>query len=267
MEHLNKDPYVAHYSSLKNLANILHDTKLVLSPVSRLSDPRESSMSWIDTCGIGTDIDIKGRTEAEKLKSLAGQYLKILSTVAPKERRPEQDFFEATIFGRPRMWAQYGGNSEGFCVILNRKTLTQAIRKNLLNENHLQEGPIDYIPWSHMVGGGISLDYGLSLRPNKQSLFDLINANYMLKSIYFKKGSDWVEENEYRWLLYSESFEPYFVDISDAIQAVVLGSRFPLNQVPQAKTYCKALACDCYQLNYEYPKYGCYPIYTHVTDH
>ena len=84
----------------------------------------------------------------------------------------------------------------------------------------------------------------------------MINNNQMLRSIYFKKGFDWKEENEYRWLFYSHKAGKIFVDVKSAIHTVVLGDKFPIAMYERVKKYCKNLNCKCYALNYRHPEYN-----------
>ncbi|MCI2283571.1 hypothetical protein L3081_09450 [Colwellia sp. MSW7] len=68
---INEGGNVAHYSSLNNLANILHDKQLRLGSIKNLDDPRESSCDWVSDIGHGSgesENEIKSRREAHEIK-------------------------------------------------------------------------------------------------------------------------------------------------------------------------------------------------------
>ncbi|BBO91956.1 DUF2971 domain-containing protein [Desulfosarcina ovata] len=103
------------------------------------------------------------------------------------------------------MWSQYGENSKGFCIVLDRECLTTELNKMASKTEYLISGGVEYYDWLHFVNGGSVIQYWKNLDLSKIDLFELINANDMLRSIYFKKSIDWRDETEYRWILYSEN--------------------------------------------------------------
>ena len=262
MNKINEKGNVAHYSSLKNLANILHDKKLLLSAVANLADPRESSMSWLNDIGYGegtSQIEWQYHMSAKKVIKDVGYQLKILCTVGESNLCTEGSCeIESSIFGRPRMWAQYGDNSKGFCIVFNKEKLHKAIINLSAKINaNIIAGEIEYNSWIHLFNSNITIEHGTNLDPTKIDIYKKMNENGILKNVYFRKGIDWDKENEYRWLLFSESKEPIYVSIEGVVEYVVLGWQFPPNQFSQAKKYCSALgSCPCYCLTYNHPKYS-----------
>ncbi|MFZ2407114.1 MAG: DUF2971 domain-containing protein, partial [Methylobacter sp.] len=186
---IDEDGNVAHYSRLEHLANILHDKRIKLGNVASLADPRESLLNWIESEGIGRDIS---QEDKDSFKSL-GEQLRIFCTASKKEEhKPEECPIESSIYGRPRMWSQYGENSRGFCVVLNINELSQWMETLVKQRKHILSGPVDYSGWIHSVHGGITIQYGsVEEQPEEKSLFEIINDNEMLRSIYFKKSIDW----------------------------------------------------------------------------
>jgi hypothetical protein len=193
---------------------------------------------------------------AKNLKHSVGERLRIFCTAVMEEEHQQGCCpFESSIYGRPRMWSQYGENSKGFCVVLKINELNQRMVTLVEKPNHLLSGRVSYFNWIHLVQGGIEIEYGSFVKLLDKNLFEIIDVNEMLRSIYFKKSVDWKHENEYRWLLFSESKETTYVSIENAVEAVVLGCKFPPNQFSQAKNYCKDLGCSCYLLEYQHPRY------------
>ena len=254
MKKIDESGNVAHYAPLCHLANILSDQKIKLSFIKNLSDPRESSLGWLETVGYGgSTTDWK---QAERIKNDIGSQLKIFCTADQHERSGSADKIEASIYGRPRMWSQYADNSKGFCLILDKEELTKEMKRVVKKPEHLLTGRVDYYDWLHLVGGGSSIEYGDRIDLSKLDVFNIIDKNRMLKSIFFKKSIDWVGEQERRWLVFHEEKNEIFISIKSSIKAVVLGSEFPINQISQAKMYCKDLGCPCFMLGYHHPEYN-----------
>ena len=247
---------VAHYSKLKHLANILHDKKLLVGPVCKMADPREASMSWLDSEGIGHGPDSENRQAANEMISRAGHQLRLLCTTGAGEPdSADRSPIESAIYGRPRMWAQYGDQSRGFCIVLNREKLHKELRKLVERDEHLISGEIEYSVWLHMVEGGSTIEFEPERDPRDLDVFEVMNENNMLQSVYFRKSIDWRDEGEYRWLLFSQTEKEVYVSIRNSIKAVVLGSQFPPNQESQAINYCQEIGSSCYRLEYRHPKY------------
>jgi hypothetical protein len=247
---------VAHYSRAVHLEKILKEKCVRFGPVSELNDPRESSLGWIDTCGYGHEVNNKKWKEASDLKESIGKNLRLFCTTHIGEDVSNIiDTIESKTYGKPRMWAQYGDNSKGFCVILNKNNLTREIQLQTKNQAHIISGEIEYFDWLSLVGGSATIEYGEGIRLVKDGVFDLINSNQMLKSLYFKKSFDWKAEAEFRWLIYSESEKDILVPIHNAIKAVVLGWKFPTSRYQEVKDYCSTLGCSCFILDYQHPKY------------
>lgn len=252
---INESGKVAHYSKLKNLANILHDQKIKLGAVENLADPRECSLSWIETGGIGSHTDSSQWLEARKIINDIGKQLKIFCTAGEKEKPESSCPIEASIYGRPRMWSQYGDNSKGFCIILNKKQLSKEIEKLVECQEHLLCDKVNYYEWLHFVNGGVTIQISNEVNLSKLDVFEMINKGSMLDSIFFKKSKDWEGEEEYRWLIYSKNKGDIYIPIKKSVEAVVLGWKFPSNQFSQVKAYCENLECHCYVLDYQHPKY------------
>lgn len=247
---------VAHYSRVEHLENILKHKHIRFGSVSELNDPRESSLGWIDTCGYGHEFNAQELLEASTLKESVGSSLRLFCVSQNcEDDLVSIDTIEKKAYGRPRMWAQYGDNSKGFCVVLDKNKLHKEIELKADNVEHIIAGNVDYVDWLSIVGGGATIEYGKVIPSSKNKIFETINSNKMLKSLYFKKGIDWAGEKEFRWLMYSESKQDTLVSIQSSIKAVVLGWKFPTERFSEVKGYCADLGCSCFILDYQYPTY------------
>ncbi len=257
---IDKDGTVAHYTRSAFLEDILKNKTIKLSHVANFDDPRESSLSWIDTEGIGDGPDLEQWKQAEELKNSVGNKLNILCTCSHIENTRARCPIESSTYGRPRMWSQYGENSKGFCLVLNQNSLNHELDKIAKKKEYLISDKVEYYDWLHFVSGGSVIQYWKDKDLSKIDLYSLINHNDMLRSIYFKKSIDWRDESEYRWLLYSEDTHPIHIPIDNCIVGVVLGCNFPADKIEETCLYCKGLKCSCYMLRYQHPEYELLPI-------
>lgn len=131
--------------------------------------------------------------------------------------------------------------------------MIHSINSTKKSKDFIKSGKVRYPSWLHLVNGGSSIEYGENIELNSSSLLNTLNSN-SIESIYFKKGKDWKNENEYRWIYYSERDE-IFVDIKSSIHSVVLGYKFPRDSWERAIKLCKELNCNCYKLDYQHPRY------------
>lgn len=252
---INESGLVSHYSKFEYFENILADGLIKFSAVENLEDPRESSLGWIDTVGLGHDINTIEWKKARALKKSVGQNLKIFCTTLPASDKVSKNYtLETKIYGKPRMWAQYGDSFRGFCILFKKDSLVRNISTTKQSGEFIASDKVEYYDWLNMVSGGSTIEYGQNIELKSSDLLGSINQNSMLKSIYFKKGIDWENESEYRWIYYSER-KNIFVDIKNSIHSVVLGNRFPRDSWERAKNLCKELKCNCYMLDYQHPRY------------
>lgn len=254
---IQEDGLVSHYTKVNYLENILAKGQILLSPVKNMDDPRESSLSWIDTVGIGQEFDKASWQKAKNMKRDAGKYLRVFCTAQPKPKNKHNNSaVENSSYCRPRMWSQYGDNFKGFCILFEKEKLIEAIESEKRENDFLIHDSISYPNWLDIVQGGATIEYGSNISLEEKNVLELINHNKMLRSIYFKKGYDWQEEYEYRWLLYSERTEKILVNVPEAIHTVVLGNEFPESKYEEVKSYCENLDCKCFALNYRHPAYN-----------
>jgi Protein of unknown function (DUF2971) len=253
---------VSHYSTANSLNKILGNGTIRLGSVCDLDDPRESDMSWVEIEEIGHTSDTENWQNANMLKENLSRQLRLFCTAMPQEVSTGACPIETSIYGRPRMWSQYAERFNGGCLIFDQARLHKAIKSSLDSEKDLViHDSIKYYDWLHIVGGGATIQIGGKLKPSEDEVLNIINHNSMLHSIYFKKGIDWSEEIEYRWLIFSASFEQKMVNIKDSIHSVVLGSKFPIDKYKEIEVYCKNLNCSCYVLSYSHPKYKLIELY------
>ena len=217
---LNKDNFVAHYTSLDTAVRyILPAYKIRVSSVGILNDPYENTADWIQSeATLGFNFDFQKSVSLSKIKQKAINHIKVFSTTAFEEQSDNYDITKH-IYCRPRMWAQYGDNHKGVCLIFDKNELEKAF--SLLNPIAIKSNKVDYPPFMESTDCNIDPSKFRSILNDPHELYEALNHNYIMEHRFFRKHSDWKNENEYRWLLFMEQMDDVYVYCEKALKVIV----------------------------------------------
>ena len=127
------------------------------------------------------------------------------------------------------MWASYGDNNRGVCLVFDKYKLSKIIRDQFTCR--VFEGEVAYQEATNSNQGWL-WKVGFSKKAPPFSLSDLYKSfeGTVLKGIsnyyeyyFFTKHEDWHGEQEYRYVLCSELEEPEYLDFKDALVGVTVG--------------------------------------------
>jgi hypothetical protein len=141
------------------------------------------------------------------------------------------NFSERPPYYLPRMWAQYGGNHKGVCLIFNNDKLIDQVKEQSKSLHHFKHGKIIYENF---------LKDDILRNQSASRVYSYLNAStdpaafiqeYLKNSSslnYFIKDIDWKDEREYRFLLWNKignkNYDNKIVHIdNDSLIGVVLG--------------------------------------------
>jgi hypothetical protein len=152
---------------------------------------------------------------------------------------------------RARMWAQYGDNHAGVCLCFHRARLLEAtIRLATARSLQLFQGPVTY-------RDGLPLPSETTATELLRSRLEQDAASYIeelldqhVHEFFFVKNWDWASETEYRILVRGDTREHEFLDIADALEAIVLGPRFPPAEELTIIELCKRLDIPAHRLHW-----------------
>ena len=252
---------VAHYTGFESGRKILASNALRLGRVEHLCDPREYTFGWIDIDSSVEDGSSTLELVERHLKTTAAQkrFQKNCRILCTCTRIAGEHTFcpvESSAYGRPRMWAQYGGKGEGLCLVLDRNKVQTALEKKAEHPRYLLEGEVAYYRWLSQGFGGASLSSDPDIDWDTVNVFDLVNENEMIRSTLFRKSIDWRDESEYRWLLYSEESGDVSLQLNQCLAGIVLGPNAQNeSDIETVLTYCQRFQRPCYRLEYWHPKY------------
>jgi hypothetical protein len=225
---------VAHYTT-RNIAidYIFKNKTLKMGALNNLNDPYEAKQAWLNFGSYVTrDEEIeKQRLRAsdslekeKKIKNVIGEHIKLLCVSV--EGKKINGFPETTNFySNPTMWAHYGDNAQGVCLLFSKEKLNDCI-KSSAKHFRIESEKINYIPYSstHWIDGEKVESYS---DDNKKQLFEDINLDVLKQKLPV-----WEYESEYRWIVCSQKSDELYIPYEDSLKAVVLGINFNLDYLP-----------------------------------
>lgn len=210
LKDFNIEKYVAHYTKFDRvIKDILPFNEIRISSVSTVNDPYEKDESWIENDASDSKEDIiKNYQTLNKLKKDIFNYLKIFCVASYDELSKNCIDLSSDIYAKPRMWAHYGDNHKGICLIFDKEELSAQFRKSDFIK--IYEDKVDYLSFLPLIGNSIllskiELEKFESESYNLELLYEFLDDNYLLKFKYFRKHIDWKTENEYRWLVFAKN--------------------------------------------------------------
>ncbi len=129
-------------------------------------------------------------------------------------------------FAFPRMWATYGANHKGVCLVFYLPELRKAFTE-FTDKNHLIEGSVRYMSDNELVWQA-ALNKPLAI-PNPVTDLEHIHNHIVKRSDYFffRKQFDWRDECEYRFIYYGQENAGASVDINfgSSLVGMAVGNR------------------------------------------
>lgn len=226
----NSDKYVANYTNFNRvIKDILPFNEIRISSAHKANDPYEKDDSWIDNEPSGTDEDaLECSYILSELKLHIYNYIKIFCVASYDKCSEKVTDISSDIYAKPRMWATYGDNHKGLCLIFDKDELSKEFSK--IDSIKIYEGKIKYLNYIPLIQNNVALSIK-ELRSicikgkkyNTELLYNAIDNNYLLKSKYFRKHIDWKTENEYRWLVFTKEAKDLNLNFAKSLKAIVLG--------------------------------------------
>lgn len=235
------------------LEHILPTARLRFGRLPRTNDPREFAPVWFGIAGfVGEDGDLSERNPFELIEEARTLLSESVHVLCFTEDRPSRG--EGARYGngplRARMWAQYAGNHTGVCLCFDGDRLVQAAvdqfktttGKSLLHEklSYLREGEH---PRMHTL---LQPEAERDLRAYIEAM---VENNP--RELFFTKDWDWESETEYRLLLRGDTEEEEFLDVRDALEAVIVGPRFHPAYKPGVWKLCDELEVEPLEIQWE----------------
>lgn len=206
MKSIDVQQNIYHFTRLETaMLRILPSMKLKLSPFLESNDPKEyktySFWSIFEQFADFETIEIKNKFQFF-LKSQCKQLCFSLSY-----------FYKGAFidgYNHPAMWAHYGENQNGICLVLDREKFIKS-NAGLLHDE------VEYLPsfkFPKLKNGNTQCDY------NHFEKYLIENQ----KALFFTKHLHWACEHEYKFVGIGNT---EFCSIADSLTAIYVGNNFP----------------------------------------
>lgn len=232
----NNEDYVAKYTTLDRvIKDILPFNEIRVSSAHNVNDPYEKDKEWLQedvSLGNTTEEIYKTNEIFSDIKNKIFSHIKLFCVTGYRQKKTHERDVSDHIYCKPRMWATYGDNHKGICLIFDKNDLTRNFEnqekskefKNICNKE------VDYLNFLSHVNNNIFVTlnelkkfYKGPTEYDAEKLLSLIDNNYLFRTKYFRKHSDWESESEYRWLVFSKDIEDLNINYGNSLKAIVLG--------------------------------------------
>ncbi|MDF4993261.1 DUF2971 domain-containing protein [Vibrio parahaemolyticus] len=223
----NKAEYLYHYTKSDTAINfILKNKNLRFSSMTTTNDPKETKEWFL----------IPGSNEGRSLTEYTPEYLakvltpylqgntKLLCFSSDKDLKGSHlEDMPNRGFCKPRMWAQYGDNHRGICLIFDYERLFSHFHE----QHKMRTYSCNYVKYKDRLIADIQMDPAFIINVDhleKRGAKDY-SYDHLLKfkeRLYFEKASDWANENEFRFVVF-ETEEELFLDYKNALRGIVFG--------------------------------------------
>jgi hypothetical protein len=222
--------YLCHYTKEETAKLIIENMTLKFGKICESNDPIE--VKDFDVFLPGKNIDEEIALEKGiriKLKSYLDQILQLICFSKGDIRNIEGDvnddgeevdieddvinnanienFSKRPPYYLPRMWAQYGNNHKGVCLIFNSDELVDQVKSQSQSLYYFKHKEIMYADFLNnddiLLKQAVSQVYSFDAHKDPMEFIQkyLKNNKYLN---YFVKDIDWKDEREYRFLLWNK---------------------------------------------------------------
>jgi hypothetical protein len=219
---------------------ILPWRRLRFAPFSGVNDPREAKEKLFQTyhrlpeSERFLDQACSDVNAAIQTRSFVGCFVRDpVDALCTRERELQgHDVIQAASYrglARQRMWAQYGENYHGACLIFDRSRLRYKARMAARQVRaRCFEGPVSYEFHRSTVPAHPAFTIDVDHYRQDARRFPNKHIVALHHELFYKKDPEWAQEYEFRFVIFTrERLDEVFVDITGCIVGLLLGDRFP----------------------------------------
>ena len=228
------DKYLYHYTKCETAIDfILKNNTFRLNNYNKTNDPKEVK-DWQFNIGSNEGADLSKYCMNE-LSAWLTKELKEKTRLLcfSQDTDPLSGNHMIDIFNRgfckPRMWAQYGDNHKGVCLVFDRNKLTHQINdqlahKHLVLASHVKYRNRNVIPnlfASDDQQYSIDIDH---LQKHGKEQYVAHHLSTHVERLFFEKMNDWSGESEWRYIVFSDSETDLYVNYGNSLVGVMFGN-------------------------------------------
>lgn len=223
--------FVYHYTKLETARDhILPSATLRFNQLANVNDPKESiSNDWL-LFGSADDLGNARERVVEFFR---------LNVKAACFSRDNPDICSHDEYGidacsrgymKPRMWATYGDEHKGVCLVFDKQKLEAVFRSHIEPDDRFFHGDVRY---GRFLTPEDSLGFSINFAELDKDFISTIHRMVDEYSgvYFFFKHADWMTEDEYRCILVGNRQQIEHLPFGDALVGVALGVDTPEKEI------------------------------------
>lgn len=222
--------FIYHYTSLETAEQyILPSGTLRLSQYTGTNDPKETR-HWQFTPGTNGTADLSKYSNTELSDWLSSTLKNHTKVICFCTDQPDltgsniEDLFKRG-YTKPRMWAQYGANHRGVCLVIDKAKFIAEVEAQAGHLGEIVHGKVSYRDESPIFDQNeqhflINVD---TLEAVGRHEYALRHLGTHYKELFFQKLRDWKDESEWRCLVFSSDSKDLYINLRSSFVGIVYG--------------------------------------------
>lgn len=257
IKYISSDDALFHYTQRATaLENILYEGSFKFSYLKNSNDPYEYSPKLFGAGGYSWDDGVKEHIDSTEdiLESIFAKQTLFISFCSNEF---EDNSLISCGFLKLRMWAQYGENHKGVCLIFSKEKLSNLFKNQFAQDQYMTfDGYIDYVEYvnadvDHIV---LAIDHDTFNNFHPENIAFKHLEKYH-KKLFFRKPFDYRDEQEYRFVIVKKNDQgPYTMEplfkIEGCLKGIILGDKFSVVYYPTIKSVCNKMNIQCKKLHW-----------------
>jgi hypothetical protein len=252
------DDAIFHYTRASvALEKILFDGRFRLSLLKDTNDPSEYKFRLLDMIGWSLPPEAEGlHKEAhpiiDRIIRKESRIMSFCSNAAPEIILDTGETIEDTTVNRigwnkSRMWAQYGENHRGICLVFSKKAIGTEfanIRERLIAKNIQYKTKPGISRPAYTLNGNQLVEDGV----------EDYSYNHVIqhaKTLFFMKHIDYRDESEYRVVVFDPDHKYEYININESIRGVIAGDRTHKVYFPLIRKLADQCGVECRRAYWE----------------
>ena len=259
-EYVETEDALFHYTKTSvALEKILYTQKFKLSLLKDTNDPREYKYMLLNT--IGWSLPPEAEELSREAHPIIDRILKYECRVMCfcSNKKPtvilengshiDDEHAYSNGWDKSRMWAQYGENHFGICLVISKEKLEEELKTHQDKITRFKTGYIKYTQKRGIAPRAITLDGNRLVNEGLENY----SKNHILENseeLFFRKHADYRDETEYRVLVFDPENNLEYIDISSSIKGIIVGDRTPKVYFPLVDQLCEKLHIESRQAHW-----------------
>lgn len=205
------------------LRHVLPKGTIRFSPFIEMNDPRETEAQFECDSFLSGSMPPDYFTLQDQYRDDFRHKAIVFCATRDNYSQSDRDLMMRRGFGKMRMWAQYGDNHRGTCLVFQRDLL-QASAEAVFGYEKLWCGCIDYDREMLSAGAGaFTFDHEEFRRSSHEYIVD--HSKHYRHALFFRKHEDWADEKEWRMATISKGQGGVEVKYKRSLKFIIVGHR------------------------------------------